>query len=211
MAGQPKKRAMAAELTKRTSDAVVDGLLGDGATILDYAEQWVASGKTLLALADEIGEAIGQDVMREALSRYLHTTFGPEANVRLEAARRHGAHGLAERALVIVDEKQDSREGVARAKNRSDMRLRIAGYWNRAEYGEQRQAGVTINVGNLHIDALRARPLSHGLPARAFSDVTSVALDVTNVALLGAGEVSSAIVPAIAEQVSEVTCGTDLT
>ena len=117
--------------------------------------QWIESGDSILALAQDLTKALGVEVARGGLSRLLND-FSPEAEGRLTLARRAGAHGLADKAVDIADSAGDTREDIAKAKLRSDVRQWQAGKWNRDEYGEQRGAHVTINVANLHGNALRS-------------------------------------------------------
>ena len=70
MAGQPRKRALREELDRRTRE-FFDG--EEGLTHLDYAECLVASGTSLRKLATKLSEALGFDVDRESLRRYLES------------------------------------------------------------------------------------------------------------------------------------------
>lgn len=154
MAGQRKRRALAEALERRAKQE-----LGDEATPLDLAEQWVANGKTLLALAKETTTVDGEPVSRELVSRYLYTEFGEDARQRLTAARARGAHALVEEAQEIVDGAAPTREAIQHAKLRADMRTWLAGRWNREELGEAKGPRVSISIGQLHLEALRARSL----------------------------------------------------
>lgn len=165
---------MIAELTKRAAE------MGEpGASPLDYAVEWVASGKTVLDLAASLSAATGFDFLRESVSRYLHTF--PEAEQRLERARRRGAHGLVDQAVEIVDatEGEESREAIASAKLRADTRLWVAERWDRDGLGQKPSATVNLTINTLHIDALRRRatvaldaPDTPALPAVDAEDVT---------------------------------------
>lgn len=155
MAGQPRKRAMIAELERRAADF-------DGATVLEYACDRISSGLSISELAEDICDTIGQGddyVTRHMLSKYLNgLEGGPEA---LAAARAEGAHGLAESGIKIVDTAADgTKEQIAGAKSQADFRLRMASHWNRTEYAPQGNANVSVQVNNFgqqHLDALRRR------------------------------------------------------
>jgi hypothetical protein len=69
----------------------------------------------------------------------------------------HASHGLAEETLSIADEAQHavSAHEVAAAKLRIETRRHLAGVWNRDQYGEQKGPQVQVNIGALHLDALR--------------------------------------------------------
>ena len=154
---------MVAELERRAAD-----MENGDETPLDYACEWIGSGKTILQLAKDLSYAINKSddyIRRFMLSGYLNgLEDGPE---RLEDARRQGAGGLADQSLEVVDEEVSSKEDVSRNRNRADHRLRLAGFWDRATYGESKQAGVNVqlNFGDLHLDALRQRAMPEAAAA----------------------------------------------
>jgi hypothetical protein len=143
---------MLAELERRTLED-----LGEEATVLDYVEEWQASGRTLYELVSELSKATGYEHRRDALVKYLSTRFGDAATARLSRARARGAHALAETAKSQVDELQDvTREEIQLAKLKTDTAFWIAERWNREELGGARGPSVTVTVEHLHLDALRA-------------------------------------------------------
>lgn len=133
----------------------------DGATVLEYAIDWVGSGKTLTELADSISRRLKQGdeyITRHMVSRYLNGL--PGGAQALNAARSEGAHGLADSGVKIVDDAEGGdREAIAAAKARADFRLRMAGFWNKPEYAAQQKGEVNVNfrLGDMHLDALRRR------------------------------------------------------
>lgn len=151
-----------------------------GATPLDYAIDWIESGKTLRRLTDEMSDKTGHLFSLASVTRYLET-LAPDAAQRIGAARRKGAHGLVDDAMEIVDataKPGTTREEIASAKLRAEMRTWTAGHWGREDYGARPTTSVTLNVNALHIDALRRRatlpepsvPLA--LPSSDAEDVT---------------------------------------
>jgi hypothetical protein len=135
---------MIAELERRTRDE-----LGPDATHLDYAVHWVESGGTILALAEEIG------VRRQALSGYLHRTFS-DALERLERARPSCAHAMVEQAVQLIDDADtSSREELAHAKMRADVRTWLASRLHREAYGDAKGATVSISIGSMHLGAIK--------------------------------------------------------
>lgn len=126
-------------------------------TVLEYAVEWLENGKTLVQLAASVNDKLGTDedyVTRSMISRYLNDELdGTDA---LAAARNEGAHGMAEGAITVIDEAAESREEIARNKNRADLRLRLAGFLN-PQYRDQRGTNVNlqINDGRAHLDAMR--------------------------------------------------------
>lgn len=155
MAGQPRKRTMIVELERRAAEL-------DGSTVLEYAVDWVGSGKTLAGLAVSMCESLllGEEyVTRYMVTRYLNAL--PGGKQALIEARSEGAHGLADSGLKIVDDSEGAdKEGIAAAKSRADFRLRMAGHWNKGEYAPQGN-NVNVNIANhlgtQHLDALRRR------------------------------------------------------
>lgn len=134
----------------------------DGATVLEYACDWVGSGKTIAELAEDISDTLGHGddyVTRHMLSKYLNGIDGGAQ--ALADARSEGAHGIADKGLKMVDDAatSGSKEDIAGAKSAADFRLRMAGHWNKREYAPQQQAGVNVqvNFGQQHLDALRRR------------------------------------------------------
>lgn len=142
---------MVAELTRR---AIAE--LGEDAGPLDYAEMWVASGNTILALANDLSATLSVTFLREQVTRYLHSIEGAEE--RLTRARTRSARGLAEEALDIVDKASaESREALTKAKMQADVRHWMAERYDRDAFGQKQQTNVAISLNVLHLDALRAR------------------------------------------------------
>lgn len=141
---------MIAELTRRAHEEI-----GDDATPLDYAVLWVENGKTILALAEDLTRTMQTTIDRPQLSHYLNQQ--EEGETRLSAARARGAHALVEDAIAIADKPMDTKEEIAQAKLRTDVRTWIAERWNREELGTRNGPQINISVGNLHMDALRFR------------------------------------------------------
>ena len=83
-----------------------------------------------------------------------------------ERAADAKAEGTADAAAGLLFR---AREGLADQVEVSATKLAIesdrwlAGVWNRERYGERQQAGVTVNLVGLHLDALR-RPETVVLP-----------------------------------------------
>lgn len=154
---------MIAELERRTRQMFVheDGAPDSAPTHLDYVEMWVASGQTLNRLAFVMAQETGDEaIVRAMLSKYLTAEF-ENAQTRLEAARREGAHAMAEDTMDIADEIALGPMDVGRQRNRIAARQWYAEKSNRAEFGQSRP-GITVelNVRELHLSALRAHSVS---------------------------------------------------
>ena len=131
MAGRPKLRAEMVMLGEH-EDAIFDKL---------------DAGMTHGQIAAELG------VMRSSLTRWLNANA--ERKQLLAESRTHAAEGLAEESLEIADACKglDNAE-VQAARLKIDTRMRIASVWNPQRFSEK-QAGVVVNIGSLHLEALR--------------------------------------------------------
>lgn len=152
---------------------------------LDYAESFVASGGTMVRLADEISDAVGFEISRDMLKRYLAEGRRDEANKRLAEARHDGAHGLVEEAMRIVDDAPTGdKEQLAKAKMKAETRLWAAERWNRNDLGRSAEVSIVVNNNTLHLDAMRKRvveqeksapalPLAHARSSSALRQLGS--------------------------------------
>ena len=159
MPGQPVRRVVRAELLRRT-----EAEMGPNATILDYGEQWVAGGRTFVELAIEVSQAIGLPASREIVRSVIYKDESEpgEAERRLRLARAQGAHAMIEDAREMARDVKENRDAIAKAKLRTDLQQSIARGWNREEWGEAKQAGITVNIGSLHLDSLRRVAIEQG-------------------------------------------------
>jgi hypothetical protein len=149
MAGRPMRRALIAELERRAAAAGLEGPL-------DVIHDWVTSGQTLKELSLNISKTTGKIVSAGTLSTYINST--PEGRQMITAARALAAAALAEEALELLDNVDEDKNAIAKAKEQANMRTWLASRWNRKEYGSD--AGVNVNIvnmGQLHLDALRHR------------------------------------------------------
>lgn len=151
MAGRPKHRAMVAQLAGYAAEMDMEG-----ATVLDFVVDWVASGRTVYDLARQVGADTKLDVTREMVSRYVNG-LEEDASERIASARTRGATAMVEEAKAIVDEKRDTREELTRAKNQAEMRMWFAERLDRAAFGAPKQQPVQVTIQTLHLDALRSR------------------------------------------------------
>lgn len=121
-------------------------------THLDYAIAQIESGIPIAGIARLIADNTKLDIQRHVLSRYLHDSQ-PDATERLAQARPIMAHAMAEDALGIVDEKVYDKLDVARNALRARTREGLAKMFN-PEFNQNKQANITVNVGQLHLQAL---------------------------------------------------------
>lgn len=140
---------MIAALERRTRAELDD----DAATHTDYAIAWLESGGTVLSLADALSADIEQPVMRATLSRYL-SELDAEWEERGRRARARGSYAMVEDAVQQA-EKDHHKDNVPLAKLRVDTKLKVAAMFNRDEFGERKGQTIALNIGALHIGAMR--------------------------------------------------------
>lgn len=177
MPGQPKRRAALAELLRLAREMFGDETPeNDEIATLAYLEARIASGTTLLRVVDEVSNNLGQPIHRETIAKWMReaeTRAGPEWDGWLTRARARGAHAIVEGALKDLEETPPTRDDIAKAKAVTDTRLWTAERWNREEFGQRQQGGINISIGQLHLDALRARPF---VRPEEIADATATAI-----------------------------------
>jgi hypothetical protein len=162
MAGQPRTRALAVELERRTRDSFEPVEGEPPMRSLDYVCLWIENGQTMKELAAELTRSLKFEVTYGQLRRFLDKTWGEtECESKLSISRARASHSMAESALAIVDEPQDTNVGVSRASSRAKSRQWLAERYNRAAYGNDKSASVHISIGSLHLDALRSTVIPH--------------------------------------------------
>lgn len=136
MAGRKMERELMKEIEKRGSEQYVLEFIGDGGSVQ--------------ALANDLG------CSRSYLSGCLNKR--PEYRAALEEGRRMQADTLAEQSMAIVDDMamkgEYKSEDVALARERIAVRKWLAALNNPDRFAPK-DKGVTINVANLHLDALK--------------------------------------------------------
>ncbi len=122
----------------------------------EFGEDWVfervMAGRTIASLQKETG------VGNRIFYTWLHG--GPKNNRdesrwgRYMEARRIASDTLAEETLQIADECATAEE-VAVAKLKIDTRKWLAGAMNPESYGNRPATQVNVNLGDMHIQALK--------------------------------------------------------
>lgn len=157
---------MLAEL-QALADAAFDP--EDEATPTDYVVSYVASGGILNQLAEKL--RVSRHFLTDTLRKMEREAAREELHPRLVRARLEGAHALAEEANTLVDNVIADKEEILKAKLRAERRERLAGAWNRQEFGQDKgQVSVAINLPGLHLAALQA------IKSEGTTDTASVAL-----------------------------------
>ncbi len=105
----------------------------------------IANGETMVKIAADFGEN------RDLLGNWLYST--PEGREMATRARARSANALAEQALTIAD--KGTTENAPKTRLQVETRRWLASKYDAAVYGDTRGPTVQINIGQLHIDALR--------------------------------------------------------
>ena len=141
MAGRPLLRALKLTLAEAASAAGFP-------TAEEYFFARVANGERITAICKDL------KVSRDLLYDWIRND--DRRQVALREARKVSADALADQALDIVDNANPETIGVAREQAR--YRQWLAQSFHRELYAPNAPGspGLTINVGTLHLEALRA-------------------------------------------------------
>jgi transposase-like protein len=137
MPGRPQLKA----LTKQIEN------LGGG----DYIFARIADGDSIAQIARDL------EVSRQQIYRWADAV--PERRDQMKMAVQMSADALAESAGEVLDSLVGadslSSADVSLASHRAQYRRWLAGVRNRDVYGDSSGPTVQINVGSMHLDALR--------------------------------------------------------
>jgi hypothetical protein len=109
----------------------------------------------------EGGETIAQIGHSFAVSRGFFARLLYEERERRERvlqARKTAADALVDGAQEILDSASATQYELQRAKLRAEFRVWLASKLNRELYGDGKPTQKWVTLGELHLDALRARP-----------------------------------------------------
>ncbi len=150
---------MLAELERRAHIASQEA--GEAITPLQYVCEWVAGGQTMRELIDDMNVTepnLELNSYSGILGSWVNGT--KEGKSMMLEARATAAHALAESGMGIIDDADEDRDAIAKAKARSDYRKWLASCWNAPQYGQQQQqVQVNVNLAQLHIEAMRKREM----------------------------------------------------
>lgn len=74
---------------------------------------------------------------------FMLTEAGQSFREEVSRAREIGMHAMAEECLTIIDDKN---EDTMRARNRVELRMKLAAAWNRKAFGAKQDIDVTSRV-----------------------------------------------------------------
>lgn len=146
MPGRPKRREMLQKIEDKAKEVDM--------TLAEFVYDFVASGKTLVDLADHTGYS------RSHISRHLNRI--PEVKEALERARLEAADAMAEQTIKLADDlarrhddgEEIKSERIGILREQTSARKWWAATANPGRYGKP-DTNITINLGDLHLDALR--------------------------------------------------------
>ena len=136
----------------------------------DFLREWILDGKSIRELAKDMG--LNNGVLRNLILKK------PELIAAIDGARRDAADAHFEAAFELISEVSERRQReimeALNGENSRDIKeadvsqvdlgiLRqhvgqrnlAAQAWNQERYGGKNQQNVTINIGDMHLDALR--------------------------------------------------------
>jgi terminase small subunit-like protein len=126
----------------------------------------IASGETVADVARTLLRPDGMSISRSFFSHMLH--HDAERSQRVMALRPESAHAMVDEGLHLVDRAPIDRDSINKAKVQAELRLKVAGFIDRQQWGEQKQAmHVEVNVASMHLDALRHRIVEASRPLAA--------------------------------------------
>lgn len=122
------------------------------------------SGETVADISRTILRSpTGPCISRSFLSILLHQD--PARSALVKDARREGASAMVDDALHIVDSAPVDRDSVNKAKVRAELRVKVAGFIDREQWGEKKQeVNVQVNMADIHLDSLRHRMIEASRP-----------------------------------------------
>lgn len=132
MPGQPKSKAFALK---------IDQLGG-----MEWLAEAIMGGTSIIDLSEEIGCSRGW--------LYGWMNKDPERHAQFKEARRISSFSHADDATQIVD--QDVHPALSGlVRERANHRRWLAERANPTDFGKEKAIGLQINIGELHLDALK--------------------------------------------------------
>lgn len=142
------KSAMLAELERQAKKAEC--------APVEWVCYRVSEGDTLRTIAADLAAWAKRDISPGVLGAWLNAD--PARRALLVQSRKDSAPALAEKAVEILDEADNDRDAINLAKAQADIRTWLASKYDRQTFGnDAAQVNVQLNLGQLHLDALRQR------------------------------------------------------
>lgn len=133
----------------------------------------VAEGIPIRKIAAEL--LVSRAWLNNLLSR--NTPRNEKLFKAYQAAKKEAAGAIVEEGMQILDDAPLDQAAVQKAKSQAEYRKWLAGMWDRERYGEQTKgSAITLNIGELHIKALK----DFKVPRPVELDVASEVISITS-------------------------------
>jgi hypothetical protein len=118
----------------------------------DFADDIVEELLDRVSKGEQLVKLCADVKMPARSTVYSWIDCDPEFAGQFRAARARGVHALAEQCLEIADEpvSKDDSVAVANKRVRIDTRLRLAGKWLAAEYGDKLDVNYNAEITHRH-------------------------------------------------------------
>lgn len=127
----------------------------------DYIIELLEEGQSLKTISVRLTDKLEEPISHAMVGRWCQQAGNEQRVSRARAlAADHRAEGVVDRAQDLVRDVAlgtKGRDDIAAVRLANDADQWIAGVWNK-RYAPQTGASVTVNVGAIHLDALRAAP-----------------------------------------------------
>jgi hypothetical protein len=146
---QPKPNGRPVVITEETQEKII-AHLANGGTVTSYCKEH-------------------PHIARQTVFNFMLKEAGQTFKENVTRARKHGMHAMAEDCLKIID---DPKEDTMRARNRVELRMKLAAAWNREAFGPKMDSDVTqrLTLGELVEAAIK-----HAQQQQPMLDVTPAA------------------------------------
>lgn len=163
-----EQRGRSVSQHRRSRSVSLDKMAALRATGAQAVLDEIAAGKLLRSIATEYG------VSYSGLVGWLNET--PERKVAFAQAKRASAEAHIQIGEALLAEAAAEGTGLTSAqgqiaKTRAEWHRWLAGVRD-SEYGERQQSGIAVNIGALHLEALRSRGSVIGIADRQSSGAT---------------------------------------
>ncbi len=122
---------------------------------LDWVLERISDGDTMIEVSETLTRHAMTPITRSMVDRWVNAQ--PEGATRIAGAREASALALVERASVMVHRELGDKDDVPVARLRMEEMHKRAGWFDRQFSQHRGGAEVTINIGTVHLDALRTR------------------------------------------------------
>ena len=147
----------------------------------DWVFDQIAAAEPMRKIAGHFtNPETGEKYSRQMVYSWIHAG-GPDREKKWEEAKEIAAHIHAEDAGLVLDDSHPITSAeAAHIKNRSEHRKWLAKTFNKRVYGEDAgKIDLQLNIGQLHLDALRAASTPREIAPRETPVLASVEGDAT--------------------------------